>query len=143
MKVILLEDIKGVGKKFEEKKVSDGYAANFLIPEKLAVSLAGSSATAVKILKEQSEKTREKERERLAENFSRAAGMKLAIKMKANEQGHLFEKITAHKISEILKSQKELALNPEDIRLDHPIKELGTFEIPIGQTSFTLEVGRA
>ncbi|KKT13974.1 MAG: 50S ribosomal protein L9 [Parcubacteria group bacterium GW2011_GWF2_44_8b] len=69
MKIILLKDIKGVGKKFEEKEVSDGYAANFLIPSKLAVSLAGSSASAIRILKEQDEKKRIEEEKEVNEKL--------------------------------------------------------------------------
>ena len=58
MKVILLKDIKGVGKKFEEKLVSDGHATNFLIPKKLAISLTERSKAMTKQLKEQSEAKR-------------------------------------------------------------------------------------
>ena len=148
MKVILLKDIKGVGKKFEEKSVSDGHATNFLIPKKLAVSLSGASAGAIKALKEQEEKSREKQAQALTENISQLAGLKLEIKMKANEQGHLFEKITTGKISEILKEEKGITIDPEHILLENSIKELGTFEIPVdpstslgaGKTRFILEV---
>ena len=55
MKVILLTDIKGVGKRFEEKNISDGYAMNFLIPKKFAVPFTGQSEAMIKQLKEQSE----------------------------------------------------------------------------------------
>ncbi|MDZ4206011.1 MAG: 50S ribosomal protein L9 [Patescibacteria group bacterium] len=143
MRVILLKDIKGVGKKFEEKEVSNGHATNLLIPKKLAVSLAGASATNIKNLKEQEEKIREKERRTLTENLSKIAGLKLEIKMKANEQGHLFEKITAGKVSEILKKEKGIEINPEQILLKNSVKEIGTFEIPVGKTHLTLEVRRA
>lgn len=67
MKVILLKDVKGVGKKFEEKNVADGYAANFLIPQKLAIPLSGQSAAQVAELKKQSEAKRAAEDERLRE----------------------------------------------------------------------------
>jgi len=55
MKIILLKDVKGVGKRFEEKNISDGYAMNFLIPKKFAVPLTGQSEAMIKQLKEQSE----------------------------------------------------------------------------------------
>ena len=61
MKVILLKDIKGVGKRFEEKDVSDGYANNFLVPQNLAVSLSPTSLNMIKQMKEQSEKSRREE----------------------------------------------------------------------------------
>lgn len=64
MKVILLKDIKGVGKKFEEKEVSDGYATNFLIPKKFVASVHPTSLNMIKQMKEQGEKIRtEKEKE--------------------------------------------------------------------------------
>lgn len=64
MKIILLQDVKGVGKRFEEKSVSDGYAINFLIPKKLAVSTSPTSLNLVRQMKEQSEKKKsEEERE--------------------------------------------------------------------------------
>ncbi len=59
MKVILLKDIKGVGKKFDEKDVSSGYASNFLIPQKLALPFSNTSMAQIKNLKEQSEVKRE------------------------------------------------------------------------------------
>jgi len=71
MKVILLKDVKGVGKRFEEKAVSDGYAENFLIPQKLAVLATHASATQVKQLKEQAESRRTKEEAELKEKETR------------------------------------------------------------------------
>ncbi|MBI2065772.1 MAG: 50S ribosomal protein L9 [Candidatus Zambryskibacteria bacterium] len=143
MKIILLKDIKGVGKRFEEKEVSNGYAANFLIPRKLATSISGASAATVKTLKEQEEKARQKKVETFAENISKTAGAILEVKMRANEQGHLFEKITVEKVSEILNKELGIMIDPEQISLENPIKELGSFEIPVGPTHFTLEVKRA
>ena len=61
MKIILLEDVKGVGKRFEEKPVSDGYAMNFLIPRNLAVPSSPSNQNMVKQLKEQSDNKRAEE----------------------------------------------------------------------------------
>lgn len=144
MKVILLKDIKGVGKRFEEKEISNGYATNFLIPKKLAVALSGTSAGAVKALKEQEEKNKEKASAEIAENISKIAGKTFAVKMKANEKGHLFQKITTEKISSILKEQG-ISIGAEHILLAQPIKETGTFEVPVSvgegkETSFTLEV---
>lgn len=144
MKIILLKDIKGVGKRFDEKEVSDGYATNFLIPRKLAVSLAGSSAGTIRVLKEGIEKSREKKEETLALNISKLSGATFKVEMKANDKGHLFASLSKEKISEILKKEG-IEINPENISLLEPIKETGTFEVPVSvgggkETSFTLEV---
>lgn len=69
MKVILLKDIKGVGKKFEEKEVSDGYATNFLIPKKFAVPVNPTSLNMIKQIKEQSEKGRREEEKEINEKL--------------------------------------------------------------------------
>ena len=147
MKVILLKDIKGVGRKFEEKNVSGGYAANFLIPQKLAVPLAGSSAATVKILKEQEEKSRERERQALNFSISKLSGATFTAKMKANEKGHLFASLSSDRISELLKKEG-IEIDAGHIVISEPIKEIGTFEVPISfeegkEIKFTLEVVRA
>ena len=140
MKVILLKDIKGVGKRFEEKEVSDGHASNFLIPQKLAVSAIDTSAETIKNLKDQEEKIKEKEQAKLDNSISQVTGLKFEVKMKANEKGHLFEKITADKLSVILKKEKGIEIEPKHIQLSDPVKELGSFEIPVDKTHFTLEI---
>ncbi len=137
MKVIFLKDVKGKGRKFEEKEVSDGYALNFLLPKKLAVSSEGSGAGAVKMVKQQEEQARAKRGEALNMKLSQLAGEKIQVKMKANEKGHLFEKVTRSKLAELL------AIEESIIVLENPIRELGTYEVRIGKTQITLEVTQA
>lgn len=146
MKVILLKDIKGVGRRFEEKEVSDGHATNFLIPKNLVVPVTGGQAKKVQELKRQEEKKRAHEANELETGVAHIAGTKITIRRKANDQGHLFEKITLQKIIQILKEEKGITLGTEDLLLENPIKEVGTFEISInlaqaGKTvKFTLVV---
>ncbi len=71
MKVILLTDLKGIGKRFEEKSVSDGYAMNFLIPKKLAIPVSPASLNIVRQMKEQGEKKRIEEEKAKNEKLSR------------------------------------------------------------------------
>jgi large subunit ribosomal protein L9 len=140
MKIILLQDVKGIGKKFEECEVSDGYAMNSLIPRKLAVSTVGSAAATAKILKATEEKNKAKKEAVWAENITQLSGTVITIKRRANEQGHLFEKLTPSKICDILKIEKGIEISISEILLKEPIKEIGTFDIPIAQTSLTLVV---
>lgn len=131
MKIILLKDVKGVGRRFEEKKVSDGYATNFLIPQKLAVALSGNGAATVKMIKLQEEKTQEQREQALKENIAKIIDLTLTVKIKANDQGRLFASLTGEKISQLLKTEKGIEIDSEYILLAKPIKETGTFEISV------------
>jgi large subunit ribosomal protein L9 len=130
MKVILLRDVKGLGRMYEEKNVADGYAGNFLIPKRLAVAASGAAAAQIKNVKENDTKHREAEEQHLSEEIQKIAGKDISIKEKVNEKGHLFRKLTREKISEILKSRGHNI--PDDlIILEEPIKEAGTHVIRI------------
>jgi large subunit ribosomal protein L9 len=86
MKVILLKDIKGVGKRFEEKNVSDGYATNFLIPKKIAMPLTGQSEVMIKQLKEQSEAKKAKVEQQINEKQSKRLEKHLELEKFRGEQ---------------------------------------------------------
>lgn len=144
MKVILLKDVKGVGRRFEEKNVSDGYAMNSLIPKKFAVP--ASEAGQVKTLKENEEKERAGEAKRIEEAVAKISGTEISLTLKANEKDHLFASLSAIKLSEILKKEKGIDIAQQYIVLKQPIKEIGKFEVPVRvgdkETKFTLEVRR-
>jgi len=145
MKVILLKDLKGVGRRFEEKEVSDGHAMNFLIPNRLAVP--ASEAGAIKTLKENETNARKAEMQKIQENMAKISGTEIHLKLKANEKNHLFAALNAEKISDVLKKEKGILINADYIVLEYPIKQTGTFEIPIKvgskETKFKLVVERA
>ena len=86
MRVILLKDVRGVGQKFEEKNVADGYALNFLIPGKLALVANTASMAKIKQLKEQSEAKRINEEERLKEKELKRTEKHLELEKFRNEQ---------------------------------------------------------
>ena len=130
MKIIFLKDVRKIGKKYEEKEVSDGYARNFLIPQKLAVPASTSEAGRINELKKQDEEGREKGFKNLEESIRRAEEEKLTINVRANEQGHLFEKLTGEKISAFLKG-RNILIDPKLIDLKEPIKQTGTYEVPV------------
>jgi len=125
MKIILKEDIKGVGRKYEVKNVADGYANNFLIPRKLAEYAGPEAVKRAEILKATSsaeieirEKLTEKQIEMLKE-------VKIVLKRKGNEKGHLFEQIHPEEISKALKEQVKIEIGSEFIKSERPIKEIG------------------
>ena len=86
MKIILLKDVKGVGHKFEEKFVTDGYAANFLIPQKLAIPYTTQSLALIKQLKEQSEAKKVMESKRIEEKEAKRLEKSAALDKFRNEQ---------------------------------------------------------
>lgn len=126
MKVILLKDVKGTGKKGEIKEVSDGYARNFLIKKGVAVEANTQN------LKELDEKSRSKERKELIA-YEEAVllgkqmeDINIVIPAKSGEGGRLFGSITSKEICEQLKKQKNVEVDKRKIELDEPIRSLGS-----------------
>ena len=135
MKVILLKDIKGTGKKGDVKEVSDGYARNFLFPKKLAVA---ANNTAVKELNEKNKSQEikaQKEYEAAVELGKKMEEMNVVIYSKAGDGGRLFGSITSKDIAEQLKKQHSIEVDKRKISLDEPIRVLGSrfVEIKIHQ----------
>ncbi|MBX4195865.1 50S ribosomal protein L9 [Candidatus Parcubacteria bacterium] len=143
MKVILLKDVKGVGKRYEEKQVGDGYAANFLIPRKLAVPATGAAAGMIKNMKESDSKHRDAEHKKLEEHVHKLANTTVSISAAVNEQNHLFASLTREKISNLL-SERGIEVPADCIVLEQAIKEAGTHTIPVKigdkETHFTLSI---
>ena len=131
MKVILLQDIKNVGKKEQVIEANDGYARNFLFPKNLAIE-----ATKDNMLKLQAKKTSEvnKKNAEIAANkeiASKIEKMELAIKVKAGENGKIFGGVTSKEISEELKNQYKYSIDKKKIVLKETIKNLGRFTAEI------------
>lgn len=131
MKVILLQDIKNVGKKDEIINANDGYARNFLFPKKMAIE-----ATKDNLLKLQAKKDSEKHRKNLeieankkiAENIEK---MVLELKVKSGENGRTFGGITSKEISEELKKQFNIQIDKKKITMKETIKNLGRYNVDI------------
>ena len=131
MKVILLDNIKGVGKKDEIINASDGYARNFLFPKKLAVEANNENMNKLKAKKqsEQYKKDIEKENaQKIAKQFDEIT---LTIKVKAGENGKIFGGVTSKEISEELKKQYKIDIDKKKIVLNENIKNIGTFDINV------------
>ncbi len=130
MKVILLKDVKDLGKKDEIKNVSDGYGRNFLLKQNLA-KLAGKEEMAlVEKRREVEALRREKEIELEKEMVKSIEGLSLEIKVKIGKKSEMFESITTQKISEKMK-ESGFNIEKEQIDLKNPIKELGESPIKI------------
>lgn len=130
MKVILLEDIKNVGKKDQIINASDGYAKNFLFPKNLALE-----ATPANIRKlEAKEKIHREEQKRLLEEAreldEKIQALTLIVKSKAGESGKLFGAVTTKEIAALLE-EKGLDIDKRKIMLQRDIKSLGEFEVDV------------
>lgn len=130
MKVILLKDIKNLGKKFEIKEVADGYAKNYLIPKGLVKPATKEALEWLKVQKEILEKKAEEDLKKVQELASSIDGLEVMIPVKVNEKGQPFESITTAKISEKLQ-EMGFKIKRQQINLPKPIKELGEFPIKI------------
>lgn len=129
MRVILKENIKGVGRKYEVKNVADGYANNFLIPKKLAEYASPEAVKKAELLKAANEAEMEIRKKLTEKQVEILKGMKVILKKKGNEKGHLFEKIHSEEISSALKEQAKIEIDPEFIKFEKPIKEIGEHSV--------------
>lgn len=130
MRVILLQDIENLGKKYEIKEVADGYAKNFLIPKKLAKPATKEALKWVEKQKEMEAQKAEEELKKIQEIASKIDGLEITIPVKVGSEGQLFESVTAQKIVEKLK-EFGFEIKKKQIELKKPIKELGEFPVKI------------
>ena len=131
MKVILLDNIKGVGKKDEIINASDGYARNFLFPKKLAVEANNENLSKLKA-KQQSVQYKKDVDKANAEVLAKKINeITLSIKVKAGENGKIFGGVTSKEISEELKKQYKLDVDKKKIVLNENIKNIGSFDITV------------
>ena len=130
MKIILLQDIDKLGKKYEVKEVADGYARNFLFPKGLAKQATEDSLKWLEMQKEISAQKAEEELKKIEQEVMKIDGAEVLIPVKIGEKGQLFEKITAQKILENLKKQG-FKLKKNQIKLKKPIEEIGEFSVKV------------
>ena len=131
MKVILLKDVKGVGRAHAEVEAADGYALNFLIPKKLAVAATPVAKKEAETRRKQAEDRAAVDTALLAQNIASLAEARIVIKAKANEKGHLYDAVGEPEITRAVKEQARVELPEHALRLEKPLKELGTFTIPV------------
>ena len=131
MKVILLQDIQGTGKKDQILEVSDGYARNFLFPRKLAKEASATNLNAIKMAKSAQEHKRQTEREEAVKLSAKMAEMTVQVPGKAGSAGRLFGAITAQEIADALARTQGIKIDKRKIVLRDPIKTLGEHEVDI------------
>ena len=131
MKVILLEDVKSLGKKGEMVNVSDGYARNFVLPKKLGIEASQKNLNELKLQKAHEEKIAAEKLKEAQEMAAILPGKPIVVSMKMGEGGKAFGSVSAKEIAEAAAAQHGLELDRKKIQLDEPIKAFGTVEVPI------------
>ncbi len=131
MKVILLDNVKGVGKKDEIINANDGYARNFLLPKKLAVEANNSNLAKLKSKQDSSAFKKEEERKKALEIKEKLSNITLQISVKAGENGKIFGGVTSKEISEKLKTDYKIELDKKKIDLKDTIKMVGLFTVDL------------
>lgn len=131
MKVILLDNIKGVGKKDEVINASDGYARNFLFPKKLAVEANAENMSKLKNKQDSAQHKKDVEKEKAEEIAKKLKDITVNIKVKAGDNGRIFGGVTSKEISESLKEQFKIDVDKKKIVLNDTIKNLGVFNVSI------------
>lgn len=131
MKVILLQDVRNIGSRLEVKDVSDGYARNFLFPNKLAEPATPSSLKKLAAMKSEHEKEEKELRKHLDEIARKLSETKIEFTLKSDASGILFGSINKESILKALREHKLVTKERVDINLKYPIKELGEYTVPI------------
>ena len=129
MKVILLDNIKGVGKKDEIINASDGYARNYLFPKKLAVEATKENLGKLESKNEANKFKKQNEKNDAIEVANKLKELVLTIKVKAGENGKIFGGVTSKEISENLKEQYKIEIDKKKIEVKETIKNIGRFTI--------------
>lgn len=131
MKVILLQDIKGVGKKDEIINASDGYARNFLFPKKLALEANAENMAKLKAKQDSNQYKKSVEKEEAQKIADKFKSITLKIAIKAGENQKIFGSITSKEIAENLNKQYKIEVDKKKIDLKEPIKTLGVFNVNV------------
>ena len=143
MKVILLQDLKSLGKKGDIVKVSDGYARNMILPKKLGVEATPKNLNDLKLQKANEEKVAQENLE-AAQAFAKDLEDKeVIVKLKVGEGGKIFGSVSTKEISEAAKEQLNLDIDKRKLQLPSPIKALGVTQVPVKlhpQVTGTLKV---
>lgn len=131
MKVIFLKDVKGQGKKGEVKKVSVGYARNYLLKNNLAIEATPGNLKALEAKKKKTEQAEQEEKEAAIDLKDKLAEITVELKAKAGEGGRLFGSITNKQIADTLKKEYGYKIDRRKIELDQPIRALGYTTVPV------------
>ena len=129
MKVILMQDVKGKGKKGQMIEVSDGYARNYMLPRKIAVEATTDAVNTMRMNDKAAAEKAAKERAEAMETSKKLREMTLVVTAKGGGAGRLFGSVTNQEIADALKAKSGIALDKRKIVIADPIKSVGTYTV--------------
>ena len=129
MKVILLQDVKGKGKKGQMLEVSDGYARNYMLPRKIAVEATADAVNTMRMNDKAAAEKAAKERAEAMEISKKLRDMTLVVTAKGGGAGKLFGSVTNQEIADALKAKTGITLDKRKIVISDPIKNVGTYTV--------------
>ena len=129
MKVILLQDVKGKGKKGQMLEVSDGYARNFMLPRKLAIEATPDAINTMKMNDKATAERIAREKAEALEVSKKLRAMTLVVKAKGGGAGRLFGSVTNQEIADALEKNGGIKLDKRKIVIADPIKAVGTYTV--------------
>ena len=131
MEVVLLEDVKALGKKGQLVKVNDGYARNFILPKKLGVEATPKNLNDLKLKKANEAKVAAGQLAEARELAAKIDEMSVTVSIKAGEGGRTFGSVSTKEIAKAAAEQLKMDIDKKKMVLPEPIKSLGSFEVPI------------
>ena len=131
MEIVLLEDVKALGKKGQIVTVNDGYARNFILPKKLGVEATSKNLNDLKLKKANDAKLAAEILAAAKELAAKLDESKVTLSIKAGEGGRAFGSVSNKEISKAITDQLGLEIDKKKIVLNDPIKSIGSFEVPI------------
>lgn len=129
MKVILLQDVKGKGKKGQMLEVSDGYARNYMLPRKIAVEATADAVNTMRMNDKAAAEKAAKERAEALEISKKLREMTLVVTAKGGGAGRLFGSVTNQEIADALKAKTGIVIDKRKIVISDPIKSVGTYTV--------------
>lgn len=131
MEIVLLEDVKALGKKGQIVKVNDGYARNFILPKKLGVEATSKNLNDLKLQKANEEKLAAEQLAAAKELAAKIEKQSVTLSMKAGENGKAFGSISGKEIAAAAVDQLGLEIDKKKLILPEPLKTFGTHEVPL------------
>ena len=131
MEIVLLEDVKALGKKGQIVKVNDGYARNFILPKKLGVEANAKNLNDLKLKKANEEKVAAEQLAAAKKLAAEMEEMSVTVSIKAGEGGRTFGSVSTKEIEKAAMEQLKLDIDKKKMVLPEPIKSLGVTEVPV------------
>ena len=131
MDIVLLEDVKALGKKGQIVKVNDGYARNFILPKKLGVEATTKNLNDLKLQKANDARLAAEQLAAAKELAKKVEASPVTVSIKAGEGGRTFGSVSTKEIGKAVSDQLKLDIDKKKMVLTDPIKTLGTFEVPV------------